>query len=233
MAAILVGGSGSRLRSCVSDRPKALAPIRGRAFLAYLLDHIAAAGVREVVLCTCYLGDQIERTFGGSYGSLRLTYSHEPSALGTGGALRLAAAKIDSDPVFVFNGDSFFDIDLVEFWRWHQRCGAQATIALAQVADGSRYGRVEVDSRGAVVAFHEKPSGPSKGWINAGTYVLAHRLLQSIPSDRVVSLETELFPSWMGRGLYGCPMAGRFIDIGTPHEYGFAEQFFQGGPRDG
>ena len=233
VAAILAGGRGSRLRSRLSDRPKALAPIGGRPFLSYLLDHIAAAGVRGVVLCTGYLGDQIERAFGVSYSGLRLAYSHELWPRGTGGALRLAAAKIDSDPVLIFNGDSFFDIDLVEFWRWHERHGAQATIALAQAADAARYGRVEVDGQETVVAFHEKSSGPSSGWINAGTYVLAHRLLQGIPDDRAVSLETELFPAWIGQGLYGCRIAGRFIDIGTPGEYACAESFFSsGGLRD-
>jgi NDP-sugar pyrophosphorylase family protein len=228
VAAILAGGRGSRLRSCVNDRPKALAPIGGRPFLSYLLDHIAAAGIPDVVLCTGYLGDQIERAFGDSYHGLRLAYSQEPSPCGTGGALRLAAAKIESDPVLVFNGDSFFDIDLVALWRWHHGREAHATIALTRVVDAARYGLIEVDDQGAVVAFHEKSSVPSAGWINAGTYVLTHRLLQAIPQHRAVSLETELFPSWIGQGLYGCRLTGRFIDIGTPSEYAAAEPFFSG-----
>ena len=69
--AVLAGGLGTRLRSVVADRPKVLAEIRSQPFLAYLLDQVAAAGCRSVVLCTGYLGEQIERAFGRNYGPLR------------------------------------------------------------------------------------------------------------------------------------------------------------------
>ena len=49
--AILAGGLGTRLRAAIGDQPKALAEIDGRPFVAYLLDQLAAAGFRDVVLC--------------------------------------------------------------------------------------------------------------------------------------------------------------------------------------
>jgi len=88
--AVLAGGLGTRLRSVVADRPKVLAEIRSQPFLTYLLDQIAAAGCRSVVLCTGYLGEQIESTFGKNYGPIRLIYSREQEPLGTAGALKLA-----------------------------------------------------------------------------------------------------------------------------------------------
>ncbi len=88
--AVLAGGLGTRLRSVVADRPKVLARIRSQPFLTYLLDQIAAAGCRSVVLCTGYLGEQIESTFGKNYGPLRLIYSREQEPLGTACALKLA-----------------------------------------------------------------------------------------------------------------------------------------------
>ena len=103
--ALLAGGLGTRLRSVVADRPKVLAEIRSQPFLTYLLDQVAAAGCRSVVLCTGYLGDQIESTFGKSYGPLRLIYSREQEPLGTAGALRFAITRFESDPVLVMNGD--------------------------------------------------------------------------------------------------------------------------------
>ncbi len=90
-AAILAGGLGTRLRPVVPDRPKVLADVRGRPFLAYLLDNLVVQGVREVVLCTGYLGEQIRKAFGETWGPLRLWYSQEEAPLGTAGALRLAA----------------------------------------------------------------------------------------------------------------------------------------------
>ncbi len=89
-AAILAGGLGTRLHSAIPDRPKVLAEVGGRPFIVYLLDQIAAAGIEEVVLCTCYLGHQVKEVLGTTHGPLSLIYSKESSPLGTGGALRLA-----------------------------------------------------------------------------------------------------------------------------------------------
>src|SRR3989304_8256332 len=84
-AAILAGGLGLRLRSVVTDRPKVLANIRGKPLLAFLLDQLVAVGIRDVVLCTGFLGDQVRAVFGESYNNLRLSYSQEAAPLGTGG----------------------------------------------------------------------------------------------------------------------------------------------------
>ena len=241
-AAILVGGLGTRLRSVVADRPKVLAEVRGRPFLTYLLDQLAGAGVRTVVLCTGYLGEQVQAMFGDSYGSLRLVYSQESSPLGTAGALRLAlplfkpglspglerseAEANVSDSVLVMNGDSFCQANLRAFWAWHCARGADATLLLTRMPDTKRYGRVHVDADGLVLRFDEKDDEGGPGWINAGIYLLSHRLLLTIPANRTVSLEQEVFPAWIGRGLYGYRSEGRFLDIGTPEAYTVAEQFF-------
>ncbi len=62
-ALILAGGLGTRLRSVLPDTPKVLARVAGRPFLAYLLDSLADAGVREVILCTGYRAEQVGREF--------------------------------------------------------------------------------------------------------------------------------------------------------------------------
>ena len=64
MAAILVGGLGTRLRSVVADSPKVLAVINGRPFLSYLLDKLVNAGMQRAVLCTGYMSDKIKSEFG-------------------------------------------------------------------------------------------------------------------------------------------------------------------------
>src|ERR671910_3457055 len=117
--AVLAGGLGTRLRPVVSDRPKALAEIHGRPFLAYLLDQLSTAGCSRVVLCTGHLGEQIERAFDKRYRNLQISYSRETRPLGTGGALRLALPDLLSDPVLVMNGDSFCATDLTSVRDWH------------------------------------------------------------------------------------------------------------------
>jgi len=225
-AAILAGGLGTRLRSVVADRPKVLAEVRGRPFLAYVLDQLADAGVRTVVLCTGHLGEQVQAMFGDPYGGLRLVYSQESSPLGTAGALRLALPLFKAETVLVMNGDSFCEANLRAFWAWHRAQGANATLLLSKVSDTRRYGRVHMDADGLVLRFDEKDDREGGGWINAGIYVFNSCLLRTIPANRAVSLEREMFPAWISRGLYGYRGEGRFLDIGMPEEYAMAEQFF-------
>lgn len=227
-AAILAGGLGTRLRSKVSDRPKVLAEVGARLFLAYLLDQLAAAGCRTAVLCTGYLGAQVERAFGKNYGPLRLVYSQEQMPLGTGGALRLALSHLESDPVLVMNGDSYCDLDVEAFWHWHLRQQVAASIALARVGRSERYGRVKIGADARVTDFAEKQDGAGAGWINAGIYLLSQEVMQLIPQGAGNSLEKDVFPDWVGRGLSGYMSLGRFIDIGTPEDFAAAESFFAG-----
>lgn len=224
-AAILAGGFGTRLKSALSDTPKALAGIHGRPFLAYQFDQLAAAGAQDVVLCTGYLSDQIRDRFRDSYGPLRIGYSPETMPLGTAGALRLALPLLTSDVILVLNGDSYCEADLRLFWDWHQRHQAPASLLTVKCEDAARYGRVSIDERGVVEGFEEKSrSGP--GWVNAGIYLISRALLSALPENQPVSLEREFFPQLVGRGLRGYCTSARFLDIGTPESYRVAEEFF-------
>ncbi|MGK7903148.1 MAG: nucleotidyltransferase family protein [Hormoscilla sp.] len=225
-AAILAGGMGTRLRSVVADRPKVLAKVGDRPFLAYLLDRLAAAGIAEVVLCIGYLGTQVQTTFGDTYKNLNLVYSQESSPLGTAGALRLALPLLKSESVLVMNGDSFCDVSFQEFWARHCIKKAEVTLALTKVPDTRRYGRVQVDTDGKVLSFEEKGNSSGAGWINAGIYLLQRQQLSEIPSTGSVSLEREMLPTWIRTGVYSYQANGRFIDIGTPESYAQAEEFF-------
>ncbi len=225
-AAILVGGYGTRLRSVVVNSPKALAEVRGKPFLSFLLDKLVEADIRDVVLCTGYLGEQIEARFRNSYNNLRLVYSRELLPLGTAGALRFAKSLFQSDSVLVMNGDSYFDVDLKAFWAWYCYHEANAAITLTLVPDTKRYGRINVDSEGCILHFEEKGGFDGPGWINAGIYLLKQDLLQEISASRMVSLEREVFPAWIGHSFCGYQSSGRFIDIGTPESYSEADQFF-------
>jgi NDP-sugar pyrophosphorylase family protein len=224
-AAILAGGLGTRLRASVPDLPKVLAPVRGRPFLAFVLDQLAAAGVERAVVCTGHRSEQVEAACGARHGSLSLVYSREAEPLGTGGALRLALEHLTGDTLLALNGDSYADADLGEFLAAHRASGAAGTLLLAEVADAGRYGRVELDAGGRVRAFREKTAG-GRGWINAGVYLLGRALLEGIPAGRKLSLERDILPHWVPLGLFGHETRGRFIDIGTPESYAAAERFF-------
>jgi D-glycero-alpha-D-manno-heptose 1-phosphate guanylyltransferase len=224
-AVILAGGLGTRLRSAVADRPKALAEINGRPFLAYLLDGLVAAGVREAVLCTGYLGEQIRAHFGKVYGALSLAYSQESEPRGTAGALRLALPLIGSHTALVLNGDTLSNVNLFDYATWMERQGALLALALVHVADTDRFGGVEADALGWVRTFEEKGQHRGAGWINAGTYLIPRRIVNGLSSDSPLSLERDVLPQFIGHGLAGYCSTGRLLDIGTPESYALAPAF--------
>ena len=226
-AVILAGGLGTRLRSRLVDRPKVLAPVHGRPYLAYLLEQLASTGIRHSVLLTGYLADQIHSTFGNRYAGLCLTYSREPSPLGTAGALRRALPHLSSPTILLLNGDSYCGVSLPDFWEFHHHCSADFSLVLTAMQDCSRYGRIRVGSDGRVLGFEEKSQAGGAGWVNAGIYLLNRSLIEQIPADGPVSLERELCPVWAAnKRCFGFLCQTSFLDIGTPESYAQADAFF-------
>lgn len=225
-AIILAGGLGTRLRDVVSDRPKVLAKVNERPFLQYLFDQLTESGIRQTVVCTGYLGGQIEETFGPSYRELRLAYSLEPQPLGTAGALRHALPLLDTEELLVLNGDSFCDFDYRGFRAFHREKGGLISLCLVEVPDVGRYGAVRLEPGGRVTEFVEKGALGGAGAINAGIYLLRRSVVEAIPAGRAVSLEKEVIPQLIGKGLFGFRTQGRFIDIGVPEDYRAAQEFF-------
>lgn len=227
--AILAGGLGTRLRDALPDRPKVLAPVAGRPFVTHLLDQLILAGFREAVLLTGHMHDEVREELGEAYGPLRLSYSRERQPLGTGGAVRAALATIGTSSLLVVNGDSYLDLDFAALVRFHGCRASSVSVALAHVADASRYGSARLGMNGQVVAFQEKAASGGAGWVNAGAYVFRRNVIESIPTDRPVSLERDVLPCWVSRGqVFGLRTEGRFIDIGTPESLARAADFFLG-----
>jgi NDP-sugar pyrophosphorylase family protein len=115
-----------------------------------------------VILCVGWQADAVEAALGASHGPLRLRYSCEAEPLGTAGALRLALPLLAGPAVMVLNGDSFCDADLAAVWAWHRAQRSTATLVLVEMADTSRYGRVEVAPSGAICRFVEKQDGGTR-----------------------------------------------------------------------
>jgi NDP-sugar pyrophosphorylase family protein len=227
-AAVLAGGRGTRLRSVVGDVPKVIASVGGKPFLTFILEQLAWSGVRNVVLLTGYAADQVELAIGSEFAGICLTYSVESSTLGTAGSVRQALAALQGDTILLLNGDSYCEVDLHAFLRFHISRQAGVSLALARVADTSRFGRVQCGPDGRLLRFEEKAASEGTGWINAGVYLLRRTLLQNLTIGSNASLENDLLPGWVDAGLvYGFRGGRRFIDIGIPETFGQAEAFFQ------
>jgi D-glycero-alpha-D-manno-heptose 1-phosphate guanylyltransferase len=224
-AIVLAGGFGTRLRSVVADVPKPMAPIAGRPFLEILLRSLSRKGFKSVVFSIGYMGEKIKDHFGDSFAGMRLNYVTEKAPLGTGGAIRLAMEACATDgPIFVFNGDTFLDIEAQEaadFWRRDRT----PVIIAHHVEDASRFGRLGVQD-GRIVAFIEKGEAVP-GWINAGVYLFDRGILDCFQSGERFSIEHDfLAPFALELRPRVFETDGLFIDIGVPEEYQRAQAIF-------
>ena len=239
-AVILVGGFGTRLRPLTRDIPKQMLPVVDRPIIEHVVAHLAGHGVTRVVLSLGFRPEAFADAYpDGTCAGLPLHYAVEPEPLDTAGAVRFAAlgAGIGAgtgtgigpgsgsegcDTFLVLNGDVLTDLDIGAMVASHRAAGAEATLALTEVDDPSRYGVVPTDAEGRVLGFVEKPdaeSAPSR-WINAGTYVLEPSILDRIPAGRRVSIEREVFPAMAAEGCLHAMRSGAYwIDTGTPEAY--------------
>jgi mannose-1-phosphate guanylyltransferase len=229
-AVVLAGGFGTRLRPLTYTRPKQMLPIVNMPLIERMICHLARFGVDEVVLSMGYRPDDIHAAYPGGHcpdgegGKVALHYAVEPEPLDTAGAIRFAARDAGIDERFlVFNGDVLTDLDVGRFVAHHEAHGAEATIHLHAVDDPSRFGVVQTDDDGRVLAFVEKPApgtAPSN-LINAGSYVLEPSVLDRIPGGRKVSVERETFPQLVADASLYATTAGSsyWIDVGTPQHY--------------
>jgi D-glycero-alpha-D-manno-heptose 1-phosphate guanylyltransferase len=222
LAIVLAGGVGTRLRAVLPDGvPKPVAPVAGRPFLHWLLDYLAAGGVRQVYLAVGFGAGAVERAALAWRGSIAVEFSRETEPLGTGGAMREAMQLSSTSPVIVLNGDTLVELDFRALIRAHAAGARALSIACVEVSDTKRYGRVAVQS-GLVSAFAEKGVGGA-GLINGGVYVASRELLDALPTG-AFSFESDfLQPGLQEIAPAAFVVRGAFIDIGIPEDLARAQ----------
>jgi len=218
-AIILAGGLGTRLKSEIGDHPKSLAPIDGQPFLAYLLRYLKKNGISSVILAVGYKHQLIIDAFGEEWEGMKITYSIETELMGTGGALKLALEKSNSEQLFVLNGDTFFDIDLQQLAKFHNQKKSTCTIALKELDNVDRYGNVVLDEEQKIIGFKEK-AYREKALINGGIYCINYGILIHYPVGTPFSFEGNyLERNTPAKNIFGCIYTDYFIDIGVPQDY--------------
>ena len=106
---LLAAGRGERMRPLTDDLPKPLLTIQNKSLLAWHLEALAGAGIKNVVINHAWLGNKIESTLGsGEHFGLQIQYSPEGTALETAGGIAKALPLLEPDDYFlVINGDVF------------------------------------------------------------------------------------------------------------------------------
>ncbi len=225
-AVILVGGLGTRLRPLTETVPKPLLPILN----VPMIDRVIAGlppETRRVVLAMGYRSEQMEEHFARRWGAARggkarpeVVLVTEKEPLGTGGALKHVERHLEGR-FLMLNGDILSSLDISKMVRHHEKAGGVGTLALWQVEDPSAFGVVALDPTGRITQFKEKPKrgeAPSN-LISAGVYVLEPEVLGLLRKGKAASIERDVFPKLISRGLIGHPFSGYWVDAGKPADY--------------
>lgn len=115
-AMILAAGLGKRMRPLTNFIPKPLLSVGDHYLIEFHLEKLANSGIRDVVINTHWLAEQIPEALGsGEKWGLNIHYSHEPELLETAGGIRQALEYLvdnSSEEFLLINGDVFFDWNL-------------------------------------------------------------------------------------------------------------------------
>jgi N-acetyl-alpha-D-muramate 1-phosphate uridylyltransferase len=215
-AAILAGGLATRLRPVTETIPKALVDVAGRPFVDHQLDLLRRHGMRRIVLCLGYRGEQVEAHLGGGASrGLELRYSYDgPRLLGTGGALKQAAPLL-GDVFWVLYGDSYMDIDygavLDDF------LSRDALGLMTVLRNQDRWDRSNVVFRdGTLVRYDKRQRTPDMSHIDYGVALLRAEALDHIPPGAPYDLADLYHALVEERRMVGHEVTRRFYEIGTP-----------------
>jgi D-glycero-alpha-D-manno-heptose 1-phosphate guanylyltransferase len=218
-AIILAGGLGTRLRSAVPNLPKCMAPVNGKPFLTYVINHLQTQGIEHFIFSLGYKSEAIVDFLEKDFPSLLFKTSIEDEPLGTGGAVKKACSLAKDKSVLVTNGDTLFKIDLTKVAGFHALSGANCTLSLKPMTNFRRYGVVEIDGDNIIQSFKEKQYYES-GLINGGVYALhVNKFLdENLPEK--FSFETDYLEKFYEkRRMLGICQDEYFIDIGIPEDY--------------
>jgi D-glycero-alpha-D-manno-heptose 1-phosphate guanylyltransferase len=200
----------------VADVPKPMAPIGGRPFLDILLSYLATKGFSKFILSIGYQSEVIRSYFEDRDGSVEIVFEQESTPRGTGGAIAAALKHATGDSVFVFNGDTFLDLELSLICRMWQE-DRSPVVVTRSVPDTERFGRIQYEDNRILRFVGAGQRGP--GIVNAGCYLIPTDIFAGMRLPEAFSFEADFLAKCPERFLRLFQTNGTFIDIGVPADY--------------
>jgi mannose-1-phosphate guanylyltransferase len=236
-AMILAAGKGTRVRPITHVLPKPMIPLVRKPVMEFLVEHLKAHDIKQIMVNTSHLAPVIEEYFrdGDRFG-VQMAYSFEGDLIGgqiegkaigsAGGMKKIQDFSGFFDETFVvLCGDALVDIDFAQVLRFHGDRKSIATLVLRDVPpdDVSKYGVVQTDASGRIVRFQEKPTRDQavSSTINTGIYVFEPEIFQYIPSGVEFDIGGQLLPELVrnGQSIFGITLPFAWLDIGSVPDY--------------
>jgi len=225
-AMILAAGEGTRLRPLTLNTPKAMLPVAGTPLMLRTIRWLKLYGITEIGINLHYLGGRIIGCLGdGTDLGVKIEYSPEEIILGTAGGVKRMESFFHEGTFVVVYGDILTDFNLGKMIDYHYTTGAITTVALITTLNTSEVGIVELDKKGRILSFVEKPPlGTEKGNLaNGGIYVVEPKIFDYIPGEELSDFAFDIFPRLLNDGLplYGYKLEPKeyLIDIGSIDKY--------------
>lgn len=236
-AMILAAGFGTRLRPLTASLPKPLLLVGGTPLVVWNLLLLRTSGIREVILNLHYLGSMIQEELGdGSRWGMRISYSHEPVLLGTGGGLKAAESFFEEEPFLVMNADTLIALDVSALLDYHGQHGGLATLVLRDDPEAKQWGPVESDAQERILRINGRGRDPSSlpaashTRMFAGVHILHPSLLSEAPSGESFSIiDSYTHALASGSRMFGFVHAGYWSDVGTVERYIQVQQDVEAG----
>jgi N-acetyl-alpha-D-muramate 1-phosphate uridylyltransferase len=225
-AMVLGAGLGKRMRPLTDTMPKPMVQVAGKPLIDWGLDSLAAAGVARAVVNVHYLADQLEAHLTKrSRPSIRLSDERE-ALLESGGGIVKALPLLGADPFFLVNSDTFWlddaESNLLRLAKTFDPSEMDILLMLAAHGQATGHGDKSdftIDGAGRIARFEE---GAGKGYIYAGVGILHPRIFDGAAMD-AHSLNREFTAAIAAGRLYGLPMRGQWLTVGTPDALAPAE----------
>jgi NDP-sugar pyrophosphorylase family protein len=221
-AMILAAGFGTRLKSLTKNLPKPLMPVKGVPAIYHVLETVRRSGISEVIINLHYLGEKIESELGsgGRFG-MKISYSREPSILGTGGGIKRAQRLLGIKPFLVINSDILCNINLTRVIRYHRRKKGIATMVVRRDPVVQRNGEISLGRENRVQSILGRPPlNPRRKRMFCGIHVLEPGIFDYL-KPRFSSIIRDFYIPALEQGhkIWGYDYRGYWADFGTPGAY--------------
>lgn len=223
-AMILAAGKGTRLRPLTDSVPKPLVDVGGRPMIAFPLQLLRRAGIREVVINLHHLGKQIRAALGdGSTYGIRITYSEENPILDTGGAIEAARKFLGGDTFVVVNADVAIDLRLGDVIDFHRQHGATVTMVLRPDPQAERKDDIGIDAAQRIRRFLGRPytgePSTAERFLFASVHVFEPRVFDYLQPG-VYSITRDVYPRLLAAAepIYGYVHRGYWRVLDTPQD---------------
>lgn len=230
-AVILAGGQGKRLKPFTNNNPKPMVTVNGKPFLEHLIELLKNNSIKEVVILTGYLGDQIEKYFeNGSKFGIKIKYSYTPFSDEKGeenlSGLRLKNAEKLLDNFFLLlYCDNYWPLQLDKLIRFYEKHPSDILVTVYSNLDNSTKNNIFVDKKGYVTKYDRSRVEQNLNGVDIGFFIVNKKVLQLLPESNS-QFEMEVLPELIvKRKLSGYLTDAKYYSISDMERVNMTEKY--------